>query len=67
MPVASLKPNQVASNDNMDNAKTLIAIIDKKVRNLEKRKVCICLCCVPGTTAENMLVLLYYHHDNHKQ
>ena len=36
MPVASLRSNQVASNDNMDSAK---ALIDKKVRNLEKRKV----------------------------
>jgi hypothetical protein len=39
MPVASLRSNQVASNDNMDSTKALIGMIDKKVRNLEKRKV----------------------------
>ncbi|CAB4018672.1 Hypothetical predicted protein, partial [Paramuricea clavata] len=38
MPVASLRSNQVASNDNMDSSKALIGMIDKKVRNLEKRK-----------------------------
>jgi hypothetical protein len=41
MPVASLRSNQVASNDNMDCVKALIGMIDKKVRNLEKRKVSI--------------------------
>ena len=65
MPVASLRSNQVASNDNMDSAKALIGMIDKKVRNLEKRKVCI-FCfnqhpdfCIVTCSLSTLLLCIY--------
>ncbi len=40
MPSASSKPaNQTASMEAQDTGKLLIGMVEKKVRNLEKRKV----------------------------